>query len=62
MEEHLYKLMFGLLGISILATAGAIIDVQLLKKDVLSSNEKIEEIHINTVWLKERWIEKYGRN
>ena len=55
------KFIYGLLSAAILAAAGAFVDVQLLKAEVKDQNQKIEDIYKNTIWLKERWIEKFGR-
>lgn len=55
------KFIFGLLTAAIVAAAGAFVDVQLLKAEVKDNAELMKETHENTIWLKERWIERFGR-
>lgn len=55
------KILFFLFTSSILAAAGAFIDVQILKAEVRDQEIIIKETHDNVQWLRDRWIERFGR-
>lgn len=66
--EKLTKIILGMFLSATGAAIGAFVDVQILKAEVREQEKtltkqdtKLENIHNDVRWIKERWIEKYGR-